>query len=221
MSLSLSLSDRLLHDSQLESKTQTAELQALLTHPDNFTGLGSLLRLAPQLKSLHLHYYQTHQCRWREDREDLPRSESLIFDSLAPVVSLPYLTTLTLRGVFTTGNALLTLLRSAPIRDFSMEEVRLRGDTFSSVFDYCTSSEAGMQRLFFDDLWEEGRLVFFEGEGNLKFRYSSYFNGGQTLERRGPEVGRLIRGVFPGGRARGSPQAYVWRERRKREYGPP
>lgn len=218
-SLSLSVSNRVLSASELEGTAE--ELRALRMQQTSFEGLGRLIRLSPKLESLHLHWYNTFQQRTDlEDMEERYRSRAQNFRTLAETAYLPCMKKLVLRGVYVTEQTLLQILCGAPIKDFSMEEVHVRDGTFRPIFDYCTSSEASMERLFFDDLWECGHVMF-EDEGVLKFPYSRRLSGGQTLERTGEEVGKPIRYGFPGGRPLGSPQAYVWRLKRQRDYGPP
>ncbi|KAL5402328.1 hypothetical protein PMIN03_010753 [Paraphaeosphaeria minitans] len=218
-SLSLSVSDRVLSASELEGTAE--ELRALRMQQTGFEGLGRLTRLTQKLEALHLHWFNTFQQRGNsEELNEIFNSRGRSFGTFAETAYLPWLNTSALRGVYVTEETLLTVLRSAPIKDFSMEETKMRDGTFRPIFDHCTSSEASMQRLFFDDLWER-KIVMFEDEGKLKFPYSQRWSGGPTLERTGGEVGKPIRYGNPNGYVLGSPQAYMWREKRRQDYGPP
>ncbi|KAJ4348719.1 uncharacterized protein N0V89_010097 [Didymosphaeria variabile] len=215
-SLSFSHVDRLLTESELRGPID--ELQALTYQHANLNGLARLIGLSPGLESLQIHWYSTYACRYRDD---IDVDDTQLIKTLAQTAALPCLKTLILRGVRVTEKELLALVRSAPIQKFSMENVHMEEGTFQSVFDHCTSNQAAIQKLFFDDIWER-KLIIFEGEGKMKIPWGLPRRGGQTLEREGEAVKTPIRYLFfPTGRMKGSHEAYEWRDRRHREYGPP
>jgi hypothetical protein len=232
-SLSLSISGQVSSEAELEALWE--ELQALGIQKNSSYGLSRLLDLSSRLESLHLHWYHLHHPGHRDDRMNIVPSENQLFKSLSETACLPYLKTLTLRGAFVTEKTLLTILRSAEIQSFSMEETYLVDGTFRPIFDHCTSSEADMNMLFFSDL-QENKFVLFEDENKTpnqsrdesdneseesdrKKAYDSWHSH-FTLQRAGAKIRQPIRYRLCS-RIKSSPQAFTWRKIRLRDYGPP
>ena len=94
----------------------------------------------------------------------------------------------------------------------------MRIGTFVPVFEHCVSTQAGLERLHFNDLYDPSLLYFEDGSSDLYFHASG--TGGQTLERKGLEVRKTIR-CQSGGLIPGSLKANRWSQIRRREYGPP
>ena len=197
--LSISLSERFAED--VEGGGDSEENRALVTADENFVGLRDLLQLTPELEELNLHWYSTNQWRFQPlfvlgDKQ---------FQMIASSVQLPCLKTLSLRGVAVSDDSLLRFLERCSIKDLSLDSVNFTSGLFDPILRYCTSKEAGMERLYFDDIYDR-RMVFFTGVGKSKFPNSQPTNGGQTLERRGADVRKPIEFHFANGRSLGSPQ---------------
>lgn len=92
---------------------------------------------------------------------------------------------------------------------------------WTAIFQHCTSKEADMSALYFNDLWGT-RILHFHGEpgGESKLPWTPPTGGGETLDRRGEDVRKEIKYGYARGRPMGSPQAYRWRQIRGRDYGP-
>ena len=191
-------------------------LRALATDDTNFTGVASLLCGAANLERLDLHWYRFlgHRIHVSD------RQEHRLFARISETVALPKLQSCTLRGVYLTEESLLALLHKSSLKQLRLEEAQMMAGTWRAVFDYCTTAASGMEYLHFDDLWEE-RLLYFDEPGEPKFPSLGGSHGTNTLIRAGVEARKPIAYHFTSDRPLGSPQAYVWREQRQREYGPP
>ena len=195
------------------------QLQTLATDEKNFHGLSILLASTPNLQSLAIHwsilgYHLLARDDFREER---------LLQSLADADNLSHLKTCSLRGMRATEDAFLGLLRKHPIRDISLQNLQLTNGTFRSIFDHCTSDETALEALYFDDLFEDAKQVYFDDGGKPKFPRDEYTYGSNTLIKQGEEV-RAWRPIvyhFHLSRALGSYPCYIWRKHRDAEYGPP
>ncbi|KAK3059175.1 hypothetical protein LTR09_000741 [Extremus antarcticus] len=189
-------------------------------HPRNmrtkdYDAILRLLELFPNLQTLEMHWYNARSYRLAELASGRP---DLLEYCTKQEVNLKSLNTLVLRGAAATGQSLLRFLQSVPAKSVSLAEFHIIDERFTSILEYCTSDEAGLEHVSFDDMWEPS-LVYFDGMKS-KFPVLGGSRGGQTLERRGPEVRKPIQYHFAQ-RPLGSPAAYRWHTIKQAEYGPP
>ena len=146
-----------------------------------FMGLAKLLQLSSQLEDLEL-----HKVALREKTLILPER---FFQHIAEIHTPPKLKRLELRGLVVEEQDLLIFIHRTGISELSMYNTTLSSGTFRSIFDYCTGNEAGMERLYFKDILEQGLWVYFQGpEYDLTepgFSFDPY-SFGRPLERRAP-----------------------------------
>lgn len=206
------------------------ELRAEAADEKNFFGLAKLVSLCTNLEELDLHYFNLAiSVLTSEDAKD-----EVVLQRLAEVSKgcLPNMKKCRLRGFHFWEKDLLTFIQQAPnLQDLTLDNMMLTADeshddnnhpSFTPIFDHCTNESSGLQKLFFDDIFENGRLVYFDAKGKAKFPSLGGSKGTNTLKREGrDEVNQPIKYQFAQGRPLGSPQAYIWRERRRAEYGPP
>lgn len=64
--------------------------------------------------------------------------------------------------------------------------------SFRSVFDYCTSIVAGLEKVFFDELYEQGLRVCFDALGHIQFQAMRGQGRNDMLERAGAEFKQSI-----------------------------
>ena len=189
-----------------------------------FMGLAKLLQLSSQLEDLEL-----HKVALREKTLILPER---FFQHIAEIHTPPKLKRLELRGLVVEEQDLLIFIHRTGISELSMYNTTLSSGTFRSIFDYCTGNEAGMERLYFKDLLEQGLWVYFQGpEYDLTepgFSFDPY-SFGRPLERRGANV--QLRISYESAPTRiedtdaflrtDAPDALLRRQRAlKKEYGP-
>ena len=186
--------------------------QAEAADEGNFIGLASLLRHCHQLADLELFHYRLMPTA----RVDL-HSERFL-QRIAETAPLSLLQNLTLRGFAVRDQDMLALAKNAPLRKVSLENVGVTSGSFRSVFDYCTSDAAGIERLQFDDLFETG-LIQFDEPGKLKFCAWDTPRS-NTLDRSGAEVRQAIFYEVPQGHVPDNPALRRWRQERRRVYGP-
>ncbi len=99
--------------------------------------------------------------------------------------------------------------------------------TFRSLFDYCTSDAARLEKFYFRGLFEAANpgMLCFDVPGHSM--YKPRFNvgagpiDGDTLERTRAEVKRPINYHFVSGYEAPSAILLEWRRQLEREYGPP
>lgn len=182
----------------------------------NFIGLCHLLRRSSQLEHLELHHYHL-------DTQSLVGAElhhERFMQHMAGTVKLPNLKRCTLRGLSVREVDLLAFIQGATtIRELSLQNVDLVSGTFRSIFDYCTSETASLERLHFDDLFERG-MIYFEGPGKPKYRGMDRPSS-NTLDRAGPEIRKFISYCVPGDTFPANPWFYEWKGQHRKEYGPP
>lgn len=246
-SLSISLSDRIIDetDKALQrtgdpgdevdwsvpaQNRPIEELRAEAADEKNFFGLARLVSLCTNLEELDLHYFNLAiSVLSSEDAKD-----EVVLQRLTQVSKgcLPKMKKCRMRGFHVWEKDLLAFLRQSPnLQDLTLDNMMLTADeshdddnqpSYASIFGHCTKPSSGLQKLFFDDLFERGRLVYFDAKGKAKFPSLGGTKGTNTLKREGrEEVSQPIKYQFAQGRPLGSPQAYYWRERRRAEYGPP
>ncbi|KAL5045977.1 hypothetical protein BDW71DRAFT_197984 [Aspergillus fruticulosus] len=158
----------------------------------NFLGLARLLKLCSGLENLELHHYAIPLDSY--PYFDLHRD--MFLQRIVATVQLPKLQRCTLRGLRVREVDLLEFLKKTTpaIKDFQMDMVRLASGTFSSIFDYCTSEHAGLERLYFNDLFAPGELEHAYYDRDPGKPRLINFDGpcSNMLDRIGPEVRRPI-----------------------------
>lgn len=248
-SLSISLSDRIIDETDLSvartgdpgddidwsvpaKKRDLDELRAEAADESNFFGLAKIVSLCSNLEELDLHYYNLAiSVLTPADAKD-----EVVLQRLAELGKdrLHQLKKCRLRGFHVWESDLLAFVQQAPLlQDLSLENVMLTRSpeaeeeegqekgSFKSIIAHCTSEETNVQKLFCDDLFEHGRLVYFEVPGRPKFVTTGRSWGTNTLRWEGESSRRGIKYHFAKGRMMGSAAAYNWRERRRALYGPP
>lgn len=242
-SLSISLSDRIIDETDHDAKRTgdpgdevdwsiapkpraIEELRAEAADEKNFSGLARLVSLCSNLEELDLHFFNMAiRILTSEDAKD-----EILLQRLADITKgrLTNLKKCRLRGFHVWEQDLLALVQQAPaLQSLTLDNMMLTATNdaeghFQTIFDHCTSEDAELKNMFFDDLFEHGRLVYFDAPGRPKFPSMGGSRGTNTLKREGKkDVRKPISYHFTEGRPLGSPQAYYWRERRRAEYGPP
>ncbi|KAF2172587.1 hypothetical protein M409DRAFT_63232 [Zasmidium cellare ATCC 36951] len=247
-SLSISLSDRIIDETDKNAartgdpgdnvdwsiaptKRPIEELRAEAAEETNFRGLATLISLCTNLEDLDLHYFNLAiSVLTPEDAKD-----EVVLQRLAQVSKdhLLNLQKCRLRGFHVWEHDLLAFIQQSPnLQDLTLDNMMTTAydsapdaspGTFASILKHCASPSANFQKILFDDLFEQGHLVYFETEGEQKFPVSIWTKGTNTLRLEGREevVGKEVGYCLAQGRMLGSPQAYFWMERRRAEFGPP
>jgi hypothetical protein len=136
----------------------------------------------------------------------------------------PKLRRIELRGLYVREEDLLAFIRRTGLRKLFMYKVFMSSGTFRSVFDYCTSDAAGMEELYFNELFDGHLNVYFDGPGQAQIPPLISAGPGPSsdiLERVGVETkGQIYYRSVLGGAA-GSPTVVEYARQRRMEYGPP
>lgn len=190
--------DEIDHDaSAVDDFREDDDIEVEACDEANFLGLARLLKLCSGLENLELDHYAIPLDGY--PYFDLHRG--MFLQHIVVTVQLPKLQRCTLRGLRAREVDLLQFLKkSTPaIKDFQMDMVRLASGTFSSILNYCTSEHAGLERLYFNDLFAPGELkhAYYDRDSG-KPRLIN-FDGpcSNMLDRIGPEVRRPIVYSFP------------------------
>jgi hypothetical protein len=242
-SLSLSVSDRVIFQSKKDAERShdpaediesidwetsddeardIADMRVEAADECNFIGLENLLQLSGQLEDLKIHKYRLDMGVLNNGQADLHLERLL--QLAAEIDTPPKLRRIELRGLYVREEDLLTFLRRTGVHKLLMYKVFMSSGTFRSVFDYCTSDAAGMEELYFNELFEEHLNVYFDGPGQAQIPPLISNGPGPSsdiLERVGHEVKREItyRSVLGG--AAGSPTMVEYARQWRIEYGPP
>ncbi|EME88361.1 uncharacterized protein MYCFIDRAFT_27361 [Pseudocercospora fijiensis CIRAD86] len=195
-------------------------LRAQAADESNFTGLPRLLNLCANLEKLDLHFYVLRTPGLQQQELHLDQ----IFHHIAKTTALTRLHSMRLRGFHLHMSDLLPFIQASPIRMLVLQNLYLESGTWQPLFDHCTADGSALEFLFFDDLFEGHKLLYFAGEGDGKPKFETLCGtqGKNTLVRRKKEeVGRGISYHFATERPYGSPECWMWNQARTREYGPP
>jgi hypothetical protein len=150
--------DEIDHDaSALDDFREDDDIEVEACDEINFLSLARLLKLCSGLGNPELHHYAI-------PLDDYPYSDlhgDVFLQHIVATVQLPKLQRYTLRRLRVREVDLLEFLKEnhACHRSFQMDMVRLALGTFSSIFDYCTSEHAGLERLYFNDSFAPGSWV--------------------------------------------------------------
>jgi hypothetical protein len=234
-SLSLSISERIVFRSRRDAEDSydqadergwdlsgeerdDEDIRAEEADERNFIGLAKLLQLTSGLQELEIHRYWLGLCR-PDSNLHLER----ILQRVATMETLPNLKVIELRGMSTTEEDLLKLLQRTGVRKLYMYNIHLASGTFRSIFDYCTHESAGMEKLYFHELAEMERAVYFDGPATGLFSpWVCHVPGGNAaLEKTGAEVQQQIsyRATYHHGVLGSFLTHYM--QQTQNEYGPP
>ena len=187
---------------------------------ENFGGLVELLKLCENVERLDIHQYSL--ARKKLTQRDM--CDTLVLQRLVEGVTLANLKGVRLRGLHVREEDLVKFLRqSRVLGQVVLQEMEIDDEgSWGNVFAALTAGQVDF--LFVDDLFEGGKLLYFDGEGDGQPKYPTLDNcrGTNGFVRKGVEdVQREVRYHFAEARPYGSPQAWRWREGRRLAYGPP
>lgn len=185
-------------DERWEDKLrETEDIEQEVYQDSTFSGLPALIKRCRGLESFELHHYQLQDLIVSE----LNRYRERFFPSIAEMDPLPPLKRLVLRGLRVRSADILAFLQrlQPTLRELSLRNlILLDGAKYETIFGYCTSEEAALERLYLDHLLEPvvtasgayscRRLVYFTGEPNQepKLRRKDLpRRGSNTVERIG------------------------------------
>nr|POE78985.1 hypothetical protein CFP56_77663 [Quercus suber] len=229
-SLAVSLSDRIIEQTKTETgitgdsadeidweaaedERSQSEMQADAANEENFAGLVELLLKSPALEDVDLHYYRLKASRG----VDFHRHQTL--QRVVGANVLPCLEKLTLRGFTVRSLDLLTLVERRPLRTLELKNVRLVFGSFHSIFKACTEKKPGMERLYFEDLFENDLVYFNEPRDTEPDALASLSSS--ILDRNGAKVQQLVFYQVRNGYVPGNPALYEWKREIRNIYGPP
>ena len=170
-------------DEHLEDELREREdIENEVYQDSTFTGLPALVQRCRGLESLELHHYQLKDLILSEEDlifSGLNRYRERFFPYIAEMIPLPPLKRVVLRGLRVRSADILAFIQrlQPTLRELSLQHViLLDGAKFETIFGYCISEEAGLERLYLDHLLEPvvmasgaynyRRLVYFTGEPN-------------------------------------------------------
>jgi DnaJ-domain-containing protein 1 len=234
-SLSISLSDRDIFRSRLDAErydpveeldedltNEQRDIEAEMTAEVNFIGIAKLLQVGSQLEEFEMHEYRFSKALNPNRERQLER----LLQHAAEMNTLPRLKRIELRGLWVREQDLLTFVRRTGVRKLFMYNIYMSSGTFRSLFDYCTSDVARLEKLYFRGLFEaaDHSMLCFDSPADPTYPPWVLAGAGlisDTLERTGAEVKQPIIYHFDSGRAVSSPTLAEWHIQRWREYGPP
>ena len=196
-------------------------LRQEVSDENNFSGLPKLLGLCSSLEELHVHQYTLQY-------DVLSRSALNLegyLERLVQIAPFPKLSKLRLQGIIAREQDLVAFVQQhGALKHVALESITLqwRG-SFRALFDYCRNRFVS---LFLEDLFENYWLVYFINEEDENafppgLPTLSHAEGTNVLKRTCDTRHRRIEYSLPTDRFVGSPLVSNWRERRRREYGPP
>ncbi|KXT15128.1 hypothetical protein AC579_7928 [Pseudocercospora musae] len=164
-------------------------LRAQAADEANFTNLPRLLNLCVNLEKLDLHFYLLNTPGLQQHELHLDQ----IFHHVAKHAAFPKLHSVRLCGFHFHMSDLFPFIQASPVRMLVLQVLYLVSGTWQPLFDCCTVGAHAMKFFFFDDLFENHKLLYFssEGDGKPKFETMCGTQGKNTLVRRKREdVGR-------------------------------
>lgn len=174
--------------------------------------LCHLISSSPELEHLDLRWFNIHG----PDQSDMQLDEKRFFAGV-PTLAMPFLQSVSLRGITTSEEALLSFLEGHPrLVQISLEEFHLEQGHFRSIFVHLTE-HLKLDSLCLDDLWE-GVLIQFPGSaGEPHFPHP---DGPTWIKRTGLETQREIVYRPMRGHVKASAKASNWHRRKASLYGP-
>lgn len=239
-SLSISLSDRVIFTSRVDAERShdpaeeldddlfhelrdIEDIRAEMTAEANFIGITKLLQVCSQLEEFEMHDYRF--CKATDPNRE--RQLERLLQHAAELHTLPRLKRIELRGLWVREQDLLAFVRRTSVRRLFLDNIYMSSGTFRSLFDYCTSDAARLEKFYFRGLFEAANhgMLYFDGPGHSMYRPRFSVGAGpidgDALERTGVEVKRPIKYHFASGYEVSSPTLLEWHRQRWREYGPP
>lgn len=198
--------------------------------PTNFPGVAEFLKMTPNLEGLTLHMYNT--------LAGIPVTYEQIFDIISKDIRLPKLRRLTLRGIRTTSDAILTFLRNHPgIVELDLRGVHLSGPCsgWFRIFRHLQQRLPGLDKLRLENIWHgHGRLLSLQPK-NDAFDDGKRGPGHSFMPRVGPHVVIYARNISSqelkeglefvaptsSTRGKGDGNLMYWLQQRRTVYGPP
>lgn len=149
-----------------------AQVRAEGEERSNFPGLSRLFALCCNLKNFDVIYSRTRTTD--PAGPGVFRSEKILQHIVKDIKKLPILKSCKLRGFSAREEDLLEFLKRTQASEVLLECINLRFGSFRSIFDYCTSAEAGIKKLYFDSLYDRGgQKVFFDSK-TIRHNMSQY-----------------------------------------------
>jgi len=167
----------------------------------------------PHLEELDIHWYNF---------SSLDSDDNLDLDITVPLES-PHLKLkdCSLRGLYVAEEDLLRYLKAVRPNNLTLTDIHLIPGSWTSIFEYLSSSISPITSYRLDDLREsDGLLVHFNGmPGQSKFPYRGVQMGPSTLTRQMGEDGGAIRYQTTRRRPLGSPERVRWLRNKRLEFG--
>ncbi|TGJ78217.1 hypothetical protein E0Z10_g10547 [Xylaria hypoxylon] len=177
-------------------------------------GLLEMLGLMPGLEGLDIHWYNIGI------EESTTDAGPTIHLNESRHSILACLETCNLRGLYVNESDLLRFIKAVHPEALIITDVCLVLGTWTSIFQYLTSSGSPVTYYHLDDVREGHNLVHFDVPGESKFPYLGVTMGPSTLTRRINEVKDMIRFGMTSRRPLGSGQRMRWRNSKILEFGP-
>ncbi|KAF7191897.1 hypothetical protein HII31_06942, partial [Pseudocercospora fuligena] len=185
----------------IDRDTEVLRQEAL--DENNSSGLPRLLGLCSNLEELHVHQYDLQHDALQHNDLQLLR----------------------LQGITAREQDLVTFVKQhGALKHLALESITLqRRGSFRALFEYCRNR---FESLFLEDLFEHFWLVYFineqdENEFPPGLPTLTHAEGTNVLKRTAETRHRRIEYHLPTDCFVGGPLISNWRERRRREYGPP
>jgi hypothetical protein len=192
---------------------------------DNFPGVAQFLQQTPNLEALDLYLYNT--------LEGAPWPYKDLFDHISRVVRLRKLRRLTLRGIWSTPNALLLFLRNHPdLTHIDLREIHVVGGTWEPILKHFQSMPK-LTHLHLENLWGGSEHLVnlqpsnpvYGGQVRIPGHYYPTRHGTMihTRDISTEEIRNGLEFVKSRGSSRGKGSRYLmrWIQQRKIDYGPP
>lgn len=124
---------------------------------------------------------------------------------------LPTLQSCRIHGLHCDPDDLLLLLQSTKPKRIDLQHVTTLSGTWRRVFDFLTSLQANVENLYFDDLLEARRPLWFDDPGQKNDRHDGT-HGCNTVDRQMDAVKHPINYHFANRQAGGTPSLAILTE---------
>ncbi|KAI1737779.1 hypothetical protein F4680DRAFT_206097 [Xylaria scruposa] len=171
-------------------------------------GLLDMSGIMPELEDLDIHWYNT-----------ATGSEDALSVNLSGQSHFSRLKICSLRGLYVPVGNLLEFLKAVRPVALTMTDVSLAPGSWTSIFEYVTSSDSPLTYYHLDDLRESRRLVHFDVPGESKFPYLGVTMGPSTLTRQANEVKEAIQYGITWKRPLGSGSKNRWYASKLAQFG--
>ncbi|KAI0550558.1 hypothetical protein F4679DRAFT_205872 [Xylaria curta] len=172
-------------------------------------GLLDMTGIMPDLEDLDIHWYNTST-----------GGPDVLSVNLSGQSHFSHLKTCSLRGLYVPDSNLLEFLKAVRPVELTMTDISLAPGTWTSIFEYVTSSDSPVTYYHLDDLHESRRLVHFDVPGESKFPYLGVTMGPSTLTRQANEVKEAIQYGITLKRPLGSGWKIHWYASKMAQFGP-